>query len=177
MQAAQKELYEVSSSIRSAVIVGAVHLRENSNKAMVLRFKREGQEHFTPAFRIKYMQTAGGMMYGIHDIIVNGLGSGIYEGDGEIGDLMTTVTMKIRQVIDRQENFADRFNRDDQRVVDLQVIMVDEELQPVGHTRHDEYVDLFPEAETITLELPADVKSGQASPLSSGKFLVPGSSI
>lgn len=163
MQAVQKELYEVKAEIRQSIAVGVMRLLSNPNQALVIRFKREGQEHFTPDFRIKYMKTAGGMQIAFHDIVVNGLGSGRYFAAGEAQAIMDAAIGQIRRIITRQDEFADRFKRDDQRVVDLQVILVDEEVQPVGHTKHDEYLDIFPDATTITLEMPPGMKTGQTT--------------
>lgn len=161
MQAIQKELYEVKREIRQSIAVGCVHLIANPNQALVVRFKREGQDHYMPDFRIKYMETAGGMQLAIHPIVANGLGSGRYFQASEAPAIMDAVIGQIRRIITRQEEFADRFQRDDQRVVDIQVIMVDELAQPVERTRPDEFMDLFPAAETVELKLPSDVKTGQ----------------
>ena len=161
MQAKQQELHNVPVTMREAIVFGLMHLREHPERALVLRFKRENSEHFTPAFRIKFMQTAGGMQFGFSDIIANGVTSGRYLPPNDTAALLTTAIEKIRHVIESQERFADRFDREDQRVVDLELILVDEIVQPVDQTNPNDFDDLFPDAGTVELKLPSDVKTGQ----------------
>jgi len=159
MQPKQKEIHDVNVKIRETIVIGVMHLLNCPGQALVVRFKREGQDHFTPAFRIKYMNTAGGMQIGLHDVIVNGLGSGQYLPAGETVEILKAAIAKIRNVVERQDSFADRFDRDDQRVVDLEVILVNENIHPVGHTNNNDYEDLFPDAIGITLTLPENIET------------------
>lgn len=158
----QQELHKVSVELREKLVVGLVYLYDDPDRALLVRHRCEGSTHHMPSFRIKYMNTAGGLQVGFHDVVGNGLGSGQYLPFPNTVEILELMITKIQQRIESQDRLADTFQQESQRVVDIDIIMIDESKQSIERNSHLSFDDIFPNPEVDRLDLPnqlEDIKS------------------